>query len=239
MPLGFHSVSASEPGGIKLSRHAQQKAEITRGELAEFIEQHGTDVLELILSALRDGPRTPSSADGVPIESPKGAPVGGRLDPWRQVGVIEDFVARWPDGPERYGPMAVYESRDANGPVRLAIGQPKTRRTLYGLDRGWVSVWHVVNGRPLQQLANFLEADDFETTGDRAALISGKDGTRKKGFAPAEQGLLPTVYRDLRIEIHRDRLNGPKARNRLAVIATTAEVDAMLDHALAHLHLRS
>jgi hypothetical protein len=214
------------------------RPKITRDELAQFIEHHGEDVLELLRAALRDEPRpSPVNAE----QSPKSPPdtSQGRLEPWRPDGVIEDFVAHWPEGEEHYRPMEVYQTRDHHGPVRLAIGHPHRRLTLYGTERGWVSVWHVVNGRPVQQLANFIETDNFENTGERAALISGKDGARKKGFAPGEESLLPHVYSDMRLEIHRDRLNGPNGRNRLVVIATDRDTDIMLDHALAHLHLRS
>ncbi|HTA34508.1 MAG TPA: hypothetical protein VK721_13905 [Solirubrobacteraceae bacterium] len=222
-----------------MSSLTQGTNKITRDDLAHFIEQHGDDVLELLLAVLLNAAGAPSGGGAAHAKDSTATAKLGRLDPWQQVGVIEDFVTRWPEGYEYYGPMAVYETRDDHGSVRLAIGQPTSRLTLYGAERGWVSVWHVVNGRPVQQLANFLETDDFEATGERGALISGKDGARKKGFAPGEDSLLPPVYESMRVEVHRDHFNGPKARNRLAVIATDQDTDAMLDHALAHLHLRS
>jgi hypothetical protein len=62
--------------------------------------------------------------------------------------------------------MTVYEAREESGPVRLAIGSPETKLDLYGRERRWVSVWHVLNDRPVRQLANFLEADGFDVTGE-------------------------------------------------------------------------
>jgi hypothetical protein len=222
-----------------MQSQAHDKSKNPREVLAQLIDQHGEEVLELVVAALLDGPWGPSGADAERSPKPAPDPGHGRLEPWRENAVIEDFVAHWPEGNEHYGPMTVYETRDHHGTVRLAIGQPHSRLPLYGAERGWVSIWHVANGRPVQQLANFIETDDFKETGARAALISGKDGARKKGFAPGEESLLPPVYSEMRIETHRDRLNGPMARNRLVVIATERDTDAMLDHALAHLHLRS
>lgn len=69
-------------------------------------------------------------------------------------------------------------------------------------------------------VAVFAETDDFDTTGDHVAVISGKGGSKRAGFSPTE-------------------CHGPYAKNRLAVVATEDEVGVMLDHALAHLRLRA
>lgn len=165
-----------------------------------------------------------------------GAPV---RSPWREVGAIEGFTYHWPRGDEVWKPMILYETWRHRAPIRLAIGSPDSRLTLYGRDRGWTSVWQVRRNRAVRQLANFLETDDFAATGDRAAIISGKDGRPRLGFSPGEEGLLPEVYRHMRIEVHRDRLEGRGAKNRLIVVASEQETDVMLEHGLAHLVLRS
>jgi hypothetical protein len=54
-----------------------------------------------------------------------------------------------------------------------------------------------------------------------------------------EEHALPQIYKRMRIEVHRDRCNGPYAKNRLGVVANAEEPQVMLDHALAHLRLRT
>ena len=102
-----------------------------------------------------------------------------------------------------------------------------------------ISVWEVVNGQPREQRAVFVETDDHNVTGDHIAVISGKDGYKKRGYAPSERHALPDAYDGMRVEVHRDRCNGPYAKNRLGVVATSEEAEVMLEHALAHLRLRA
>ncbi len=243
---------------------AESPPPLDRAQLADMIERHADEVIAVVLAALRGEPASPEVANhsgGRPpaptTQSVAGAPAraastaaNGRPAPWRKVDeMIEGFVAVWPAPAilraqgesklrEHYPPMPVWETTDQRGLVRIAVGEPRERLPLYGKERGWISVWHVVNGRPQRQLANFVEVDDFETTRERAALISGKEGAAKKGFAPGEENLLPPVYKGMRTEVQRARLVGPNSRNRLVVVATAGEDQVMLDHALAHLHLR-
>jgi hypothetical protein len=221
-------------------------------ELADTIEQ----VAARIVSALRNrGIPHPVAPAGQMTRGstaqPSAATSAADVDPkWTEVEPIEQFEAVWPAPEawkaqghdqmhEHYGPMRVFDGNDGNRVVRLAVGAPEERYEFYGKERGWVSVWEVANDRPVRQLANFIEVDDFDQTGDRAALISGKDGAAKKGFAPTERHLLPAVYDGMRIEVQRDRIVGPYSRNRLVVIARDDEIEVMLNHALAHLRLRS
>lgn len=221
-------------------------------ELANLIEQHAS----LIVAALRayDGGRSgandredmamPTQATGA-----AGASAATGVPSWVEVDLIEGFETKWPAPEvlraqgyaqlhEHYRPMKVYEGHDQIGLVRLAIGEPEERYEFYGRERGWLSVWEVINGRPARQLANFIEVDDFPKTNDRAALISGKDGGAKKGFTPTERELLPELYKSMRVEVQRDRIVGPYSRNRLVVVARDDEKDVILNHALAHLRLR-
>jgi hypothetical protein len=223
------------------------------GELADLIEQHAS----LIVAALRiyDGGCSDANEkeDGAMPTQTTGvsaASTGNGTPSWVEVDLIEGFETKWPAPEvlraqgyaqlhEHYGPMKVYEGHDKDGLVRLAIGEPRERYEFYGRERGWLSVWEVINGRPARQLANFIEVDDFAKTHDRAALISGKDGGAKKGFSPNERELLPEGYNSMRVEVQRDRIVGPYSRNRLVVVARDDETNIMLNHALAHLRLRS
>jgi hypothetical protein len=210
---------------------------LTRELVANLIE-HRDEALALVLAALREIPAEKPGPSGVPDAEPSSAEDGPQTA-WAEIETIDGFEATWPEGREHYGPMRQFECFDGLEKLRLAYGSPAERLTIYGSDRGWVSVWWVVNGKPRQQLANFLEADDFETSGERLALISGKNGSRKAGYMPGEQHLLPPVYKSMRLAVQRDRIAGEGARNRLAVVAGDNEAQAMLDHGLAHLRLRN
>ena len=142
-------------------------------------------------------------------------------------------------GPWHYPSMPVFEGNDGRDLVRFAIGKPQERIPVYGRERGWISVWEVVNGQPRHQRAVFVETDDFSITGDHVAPIAGKGGEGKKLFEPSERDLLPAVYDGMRVEVHRDRCSGPNAKNRLTVVAREDEFEVMLNHALAHRHVRS
>lgn len=228
------------------------KQSLTREELADLIEQHSEEVLKVVLVALREKPGPAAGGPGAATSEPTssvddepspGTPGGNGSNvgvAWHEIGVIEGFEHRWPQGWEHYPDMRVYEGRDGEGVVRLAVGQPeKPLPNLYGRERHWVSVWEVINGQPREQRANFIETDDFATTGARIALISGKGGGKKALYSPGEEDQLPEVYKGMRTEVQRDRINGPQAKKRLGVVATDAEVEDMLNHALSHVRLRS
>jgi hypothetical protein len=203
--------------------------------LAQVLEDHGQEALRLIIDALRD---KKSEAPAEPTRRSRAVGKAlGRREPWRQVDIIEGFEHQWPELHEHYGPMAVWESADDQGPVRLAIGEPQERLDLYGRKRGWLSIWQVINGQPRDQRANFVETDDYATSGERIAHIRGKNGNRMAGYAPTEKHLLPAVYANMRIEVQRDRMNGRYAKERLGVVATSDDIEVMLDHALTHLRL--
>lgn len=216
---------------------------MTRERLAELIEQHGEEVLSIVAHALREDP-DPSlkpAAGGAHMKARAIdlAAVDETTSEWRQVDVIEGFSHSWPEVHEHYGPMTVWERSVDDETVRLAIGQPRERLDLYGKERGWVSVWEVANGQPREQCANFIETDDFETTGERIALIRGKGGNRQAGFEPGDEDLLSETYRGVRIAVQRDRIVGPYAKKRLGVIATDDDTVVMLEHALVHRQLRT
>jgi hypothetical protein len=207
---------------------------ISADRLADLLERHADSVVPLLVAALRAAP-----SDVAVPPAARTTPTGGPARHWNKVGVIEAFDHVWPNVHEHYPPMDVWETVDERGVARLAIGRPAETLELYGRVRGWVSVWEVVNGQPREQRAVFVDCDDYATTGEGIALISGKDGRKRGLYAPGEEHLLPPTYRALRVEVHRDRCNGPYAKNRLGVIASDEDVEVMLNHGLAHLRLRA
>jgi hypothetical protein len=73
----------------------------------------------------------------------------------------------------------------------------------------------------------------------RFAIGKPKERVPVYGKTRGWMDALPAAYEGLRIEVHRDRCDGPYAKNRLAVVAREDEPEVMLTHALAHLRLRS
>lgn len=214
--------------------------ELAPRRLADLIERHADMVVPTVVAALRAAPEAVAAASRSDPPRPLSPVSAGAPPPrWTKVGVIEGFDHVWPEIHEHYGPMTVWETTDDRRVARLAVGRPAETLELYGRNRGWVSVWEVINGQPREQRAVFVDCDNYDATGERIALISGKDGRKRALFVPGEEHLLPPIYRTMRVEVHRDRCNGPYAKNRLGVIATDQDVEVMLNHGLAHLRLRA
>lgn len=205
--------------------------------LADALERHGAEALALVVQSLRAVAADVPAASATEVAGMPVRTAGGMV--WRQLESISGFEHVWPEVHEHYPRLDVFEGSDARGVVRLAIGKPRERMPVYGRERGWVAVWELVNGGPREQRAVFVESDDHATTGDHAALITGKGGMRRSMYAPEDRPLLPAMYLGMRVQVHRDRCTGRYAKNRLAVMARLDEPQTMLDHALANLRMRS
>jgi hypothetical protein len=223
---------------------------ITRHELADLIELHAG----LLAGTLRAQPPAPSvpgavaaersrrtpavgDATAVGVEAPSVQSVSGSMNSWTKVGDLEGQTYAWPEGTEHYDPFEVWESGDARGRLQLGLGNAVERGTYYGKDRGYWLVFDMVNGQKRRPIVVFTESDDYEQTGDLVAVIKGKGAGGRSMFNPSDD--LPAGYERLRVELFRDRISGPQAYNRLAVIAEGGDRQAMLDHGLMQLRLRS
>ena len=124
---------------------------------------------------------------------------------------------------------------DTNGRRwQLGLGQAAERGTYYGRERGYWLVFEMVNGQKRRPIVVFTEGD---SAADLVAIIRGKGPGGRSMFAPGDD--LPSGYEDLVVDVFRNRINGPQAFNRLAVVAEDADREAMLDHGLLQLHLRA
>lgn len=225
---------------------------ITRDELADLIERHA----RALARAVRRGPglsdvvpaderATGGSADGAAgadvLAEDQGASGGGAQagagGAWTKFGELPDQTYAWPEGTEHYEPFEVWERADGRGRVRVGLGRAVDRGIYYGKERGYWLAFEMVNGRKRRPIVVFNEADDFETSADLVAIIKGKGEGGRSMFAPGDE--LPVAYDGMQVEIFRDRINGPQAFNRLAVIARGGDRQAMCEHASLQLGLRS
>jgi hypothetical protein len=156
---------------------------------------------------------------------------GGELPAeWRLVRELDGQSYNWPRmDPEIYVRYRVFAAQtQREGMVHIALGQVK-RGEAWGRDRTYVIAF-LTSGTPQVPLVEFLEVDDYETTGELLAIIRGSDDGGKKMYDPAQQ--LPPAYEPFRVEIYRDRIDFPRSWNKLAVIAHKDDETTMLNHAL-------
>jgi hypothetical protein len=78
----------------------------------------------------------------------------------------------------------------------------------------------------MSEMAVFVEADQPT---DLVAIIRGNGPNGRSMFDPGEE--LPAGYEDLTVDVFRDRVIGPQAYGKLAVVAEDGDRQAMLNHA--------
>lgn len=147
---------------------------------------------------------------------------------WEFVRELQGQSYQWPELREHYVRYRVFAGRTRrNGTIQVALGEAP-RAEAWGRERKYIIAF-LTSGTPQVPLVEFLEVDDYEQTRELIAIVRGSDGG-KKMFDPAEP--LPSSYEPFRVEIYRDRINYPRAWNKLAVIAHEDDTDTMLNHAL-------
>lgn len=192
---------------------------LTRGSLADLIEQHSA----ALVSALR--------SPGAHASSPF------KLAPWKKVADHDEQTYSWPDGIEHYTPFEIWESQDDGGAVRIGMGRVTKPRDLYGKERYWWLGFAMLGSQIHRPITVFNEADNYATTGDLVAVIKGKGPSRRAMYAVGDE--LPEQYSALPVDAFQNRISGPHAPNRLAVVAANGDREVMLDHALIQWRLRS
>jgi hypothetical protein len=222
---------------------------ITRAELADLVEQHSS----LLVTALRRqvSPTVETLADERPLadakpsqdelpgrQPPQPVPPGSADGHWSKVGELpgESYVWPGPDGIENYDPFEVWERRTENARTQIGLGRATNRGIYYGKERGYWLAFEMVNGQKRRPIVVFNEADDFDVSGDLVAIIKGKGPGGRSMFAPGDD--VPAGYDELDVDVFRDRITGPQAFNRLAVIAKGGDRSAMCTHATLQLTLR-
>ena len=147
---------------------------------------------------------------------------------WAFVEERKGETYSWPNGPDEYVTFRVYEGSTSAGSIRLALGEC-TRANVRGRDRKYVITFYLNPAGSKRPIAEFLETDDYEETGDLIAIIKGREGSAKM-YAPIDD--LPGVYERFRIETYRDRIDYSGSYVRLGVVAHEDDIDTMLGHTL-------
>jgi len=148
---------------------------------------------------------------------------------WRLVREREGESYRWPSGRDRYSPYRVFiGTTRAEGAVQIGLGET-LRQNKWGRNRKYI-VAFLSGGSPQRPLVEFVAADDYDETRELVAVIRGSDGGRRMyGAGDA----LPTLYAErFRTQTYNDRVIYPGAWNKIAVVATEDDDDAILNHAL-------
>jgi hypothetical protein len=209
---------------------------IPRDEFADLVEHHSS----LFVAALRQPPPSARLADEhlEPSAPPTaGDPGHSRTHVWRQVGELANQSYTWPQGTDHYKPFEVWESADARGRIQVGLGRIAERGRHFGKLRGYWMAFEMINGQKRRPIAEFVDADDFESSGTVVAVLKGKGDGGRSMFAPGDE--LPAGYERLTIEVFRDRVSGPQAYKRLAVVAEAGDRQSMCTHAFLQLGLRS
>lgn len=155
---------------------------------------------------------------------------------WQLVEEQHGVSYTWPqpEGPDLYDPFRIYEGRTSAGTFRLAIGECE-RANVRGKDRKYFITHHIGPAGGKRAVAEFLETDDHEETGDMIAIIKGKGGGAKL-YDPTDD--LPTVYSPYQIETYRDRIDYPRSYQKLGLVVSELDFETMLNHTLIQILTR-
>jgi hypothetical protein len=148
---------------------------------------------------------------------------------WRLLREREGEAYQWPEERDRYSRYRVFMGTTrAEGAVHIGLGET-VRKNRWGRDREYV-VAFLSSGSPQQPLAEFVAADDYEQSRELVAVIRGSDGGRRMYGAGDP---LPEVYEErFRTQLYSDRVVHPRVWNKVVVVASKDDDEAMLNHAL-------
>jgi hypothetical protein len=186
------------------------------------------EALEELRKALVEGPADPDPPRPIAaaeVELPSS---------WQLVEEQHGVPYTWGGADDEYDPFRVYEGQISSGTIRLAIGECE-RTLVAGRDRKYYIVMLIGPESGKRAIAEFLETDDHDATGDMIAIIRGRDGSGKL-FDPGED--LPAVYEPWVVETYRDRVDYSGAYVKQALVCSETDSEVMLNHALAQIQLR-
>ena len=212
---------------------------LTKIELADLIESHAS----LLVSALR-GEDRPVAAVSTPVQAivSSGSRRTAEVPPvapgaWVRVGGVEDQSYTWPEGTEHYDPFKLWELRTDEGAIQIGFGNPNNRGEYYGSERGYWVAFEMINGRKGRP--------DPDLHGVRRLRHHGRPDRRHQGQGrrrpfdvrsrrrAAQQATQISTSASLK-----DRISGPQAYNRMAIVAKKGDRQAICTHAALQLGLR-
>lgn len=155
---------------------------------------------------------------------------------WRFVETVPDVTYRWGDDVDEYDEFRVYEGTLSSGEtLRMGIGKCDRNRITFEEPRAYYIVMAYGPAGGMRAISEFLATDDYEQTHETIAIIKGKDGSGRQFNNPAE---LPSVYRDWRTTVYRERVGYPGAYTKQALVCREDDYPTMLNHSLAQIQLR-
>jgi hypothetical protein len=160
----------------------------------------------------------------VPARGPADLP-----EDWRVVQERDGESYQWPDERDRYSRYRVFiGTTRTEGAVHIGLGET-TRANKWGRDRKYV-VAFLSSRSPQQPLAEFVAADDYDTTLELLAVIRGSDGKRRM-YGPGDA--LPPVYQErFRTQLYAERVVYPGVWNKFVIVTREDDAETMLNHAL-------
>lgn len=153
---------------------------------------------------------------------------------WELVETEHEVPYSWGETSDLYDPFEVYEGVAGAKTWRLAIGTCE-RAKVRGRDRKYKIALLVGPRGGKRAVAEFLETDDYEKTGQLIAVIRG-NGDGQSMYAPNEE--LSAFYRPYATEIYRERVGGPGSFNMQGLVVDESDYTTMLNHSLFQVLLR-
>lgn len=186
--------------------------------IAELLEELGRQIREL-------------------VDAVDPATARRRLDPsaWTKIGELSNQSFRWPTSSlDFYESFPVFEKDGQTlgiGYANRATYETRTRGVPYAV------IFEVSAMSNYDPIAIFTATRDHDETGDMVAVIKGKGDRGKQMFGPGDE--LPPAYRDFDVDLYSNRVRGPRAYEKFAVVARGGDPHVMLDHALIQKRLRN
>jgi hypothetical protein len=167
-------------------------------------------------------PPTPSSSSATP-EGDVAIP-----EEWRVVAERSGVTYAWPKSLDTYDRYRLFAgTTDVNHTVHIGYGETHSQR--WGQQRRR-SVAFLTSSGPQQPLAEFVGADDYDSTRELLSVIRGKGGT---GQMYGASDSLPDVYTDgFKTALYSDRVHARGVWRKYVVVVHEDDIDLILRHAL-------
>ena len=137
--------------------------------------------------------------------------------------VVKNHSFKWPGGDiENYDHVVVYNAISNSGSHKISVGY--TYRNTYGRDRRRVVVW--IDNYPC---AEFLEADDFDVSGEVLSEIRFYDPKKaSKRMCRYASDVIPERYSMFRIDSLKRRIIEKRVNDAWVIVANISDHSTMI-----------